>query len=100
MNGPISPTASLPTRIVAAVADLTDLAGRPPTYREISAWVGISSLGHLSFWVGKLVASGQLIQAKGSARGLLLPAACCPGCARRDREIAELRAALARGGGG
>lgn len=29
-----STTASLPTRIIAAVADLTDLAGRPPTYPD------------------------------------------------------------------
>lgn len=92
-------TASLPNRIVAAVADLTDLAGRPPTYREIARRVGMKSIGHLSYHIGKLVASGQLIQAKGSARGLLLPSACCPGCVRRDREIAELRTALARGGG-
>ena len=81
------------SRVIAAVADLTLLSGRPPTIREIGREVGISP-GNAFYWLDKLTKAGRLIRERGTARGIRLPGAACPGCAALRAELAEARARL------
>ena len=53
-------------RILAAIAELTLRTGRPPTYREVLAHVGIRSHRRLSDGVNELVRTGRLERLPGS----------------------------------
>lgn len=53
-------------RILAAIAELTLRTGRPPTYREVLAHVGIRSSRRLSEGVNELARTGRLQRLPGS----------------------------------
>jgi SOS-response transcriptional repressor LexA len=59
-------------RILAAIVELTNRHGRPPTYREVLAHAGMHSHSCLSESLRKLEQEGQLQRLPG-ARNLIIP---------------------------
>ena len=59
--------------ILAAIAELTGRSGRPPTYREVLAHLGIRSHRRLSAGVGALVRTGRLARLSGSRNLIVVP---------------------------
>ena len=63
----------LSRRILETIADLTAHTGRPPTYREVLARLGLTSHRRLSEGLDDLVRTGHLHRLTGS-RNLILAA--------------------------
>jgi len=59
-----------------------------PTYLEIGAAIGASSLATVASHINRLVASGYIAKTTYHARGiaLLMVGECCPVCGHVDRE--------------
>ena len=60
-------------RILATIAELTHQCGRPPTYREVLAALGLHSHRQLSLSINSLVRDGRLQRLSGS-RNLIMVA--------------------------
>jgi len=57
-------------KIVAFIKAYIQEHGYSPSFREIGEAVGVSSAGHISYWIDKLVEEGRLTKAHSTPRSV------------------------------
>lgn len=98
-EGDLSPLAPTRERVLAAIAALTAEFGFPPTNREIGAFLGIASTGHVDYHIRVLEHQGRIVREPGLARSIRVveqPAPhTCPTCTALQAELVILQAQIA-----